>query len=185
MKRPAISKNMNPDIFQDFYYLKEELVSFCKSENIPTSGNKEVLTERIVEYLKSGQIKARPKNKKSAAIPSELTVNSIIEKNIVCSETHRSFFLKEIGSHFKFKVAFQQWLKANHGKTYAEAISVYPTISTKKPTKIDAQFEYNTYIRDFFLENKNRNLSDAIKCWNYKKGLPGHNKYEANDLKAI
>lgn len=185
MERPSISKKMTPEIFQDFYYLKEELVAFCKSENIPTSGNKEILTERIVEYLKSGQIKESPKNKKATIIPNELTVNSIIEQNIVCSEVHRKFFLKEIGAHFKFKVAFRQWLKSNHGKTYAEAISVYPAISTKKPTKIDSQFEYNTYIRDFFLENKNRNLSDTINCWRYKKGLPGHNKYESEDLKAI
>ncbi|MHC5375822.1 DUF6434 domain-containing protein [Enterococcus sp. LJL120] len=185
MERPSISKEMNPYIFQNFYYLKEELVVFCKSQNIPTSGSKEILTERIFEYIKSGQIQESPKNKKVTKIPIELTVDSIIEENIVCSEVHRRFFLKEIGSNFKFKVAFQKWLKNNSGKTYADAISIYPTISTIKPTKIDSQFEYNTYIRDFFLENKNQNLSNAIKCWNYKKGLPGHNRYEKEDLKVI
>ena len=57
----------------------------------------------------------------------------------------------------------------------------------KKTTKtaIDSQFEYNTYIRDFFADNKGRTLGDAIKCWKYKKSLPGHDRYERDDLKAL
>jgi hypothetical protein len=52
-------------------------------------------------------------------------------------------------------------------------------------TKIGKQFEYNTYIRDFFNDNKDKTLDDAIKCWKYKKSLKGHNKYEKNDLIAL
>ena len=37
-------------------------------------------------------------------------------KNIVL------FFKKEIGEHFKFNVAFMNWMKGNSGKTYREAI---------------------------------------------------------------
>ena len=35
-------------------------------------------------------------------------------------------------------------------------------------TKIDKQFEYNTYIRDFFADNRGKSLDEAIKCWKYK-----------------
>ena len=28
-------------------------------------------------------------------------------------------------------------------------------------------------------------LSDAIRCWKYKKGLKGHNRYERSDLEAL
>ena len=52
-------------------------------------------------------------------------------------------------------------------------------------TKIDKQFEYNTYIRDFFEDNKDKNLDAAIACWKYKKSLPGHNRYEKEDLIAL
>ncbi|MBP5424084.1 MAG: hypothetical protein J6Y78_16750, partial [Paludibacteraceae bacterium] len=50
---------------------------------------------------------------------------------------------------------------------------------------IDKQFEYNTYIRDFFADNIGKTLDDAIKCWKYKKGLKGHSKYERSDLSAL
>ncbi|WP_438759974.1 hypothetical protein [Enterococcus sp. AZ194] len=58
-------------------------------------------------------------------------------------------------------------------------------MADKKPTTIDKQFEYNTYIRDFFAQNKTRPLSDAIICWKYKKSLPGPNKYDQNDLNYL
>ena len=55
----------------------------------------------------------------------------------------------------------------------------------KGKTKIDKQFEYNSYIRDFFADNKGKSLEEAIKCWKYKKQLQGHNCYERTDLVAI
>ena len=93
-----------------------------------------------------------------------------------------------IGSSFSFHVPFQKWLKNNTGKTYGEAIEAYYQIledKKKRKTKIDKQFEYNTYIRDFFADNKGRSLEDAIQCWKYKKSIPGHNRYEKSDLRAL
>ena len=98
----------------------------------------------------------------------------------------RQFFENEIGNGFKFKVKFQKWLKANPDKTYRDAIEAYYEIqNSKEKTKIDKQFQYNQYIRDFFEDNKDKSLDDAIKCWNYKKGLKGHNRYEKSDLRVL
>ena len=55
----------------------------------------------------------------------------------------------------------------------------------KGKTQIDRQFEYNTYIRDFFEDNKGKTLDQAIICWKYKKSLKGHNRYERADLIAL
>ena len=107
---------------------------------------------------------------------SNITKNTIIEVDFVCSERHRKFFKEHIGNSFSFNVAFQKWLKSNAGKTYKEAIaSYYQILEDKKKgkAKIDKQFEYNIYIRAFFADNKGRTLEDAIKCWKYKKHYRG------------
>ena len=68
------------------------------------------------------------------------------------------------------------------------AIRAYYRILEEKKqrkTEIGRQFEYNTYIRDFFADNPGKNLHEAIVCWNYKKGLPGHHRYEQSDLSAL
>ena len=57
--------------------------------------------------------------------------------------------------------------------------------SVKRKATIDKQFEYNTYIRDFFEDNQGRSLDEAITCWKYKKSLQGHNRYEKSDLVVL
>ena len=64
-------------------------------------------------------------------------------------------------------MAFQKWLKSNTGKTYGQAIEAYNQIlEEKKKTKttIEPQFEYNTYIRDFFADNPGTCLLYTSRC---------------------
>jgi len=188
--RPEITINLDSHTFREYYYLKEELVTFCRNNHLPTSGGKQELTERVAYFLDSGKVQ-QPVAKRNAGhkiTTSEITLKSIIEEDFVCSEIHRAFFKKEIGNSFSFNVQFQQWLKTNAGKTYADAVTAYKEIlKAKKAEKssIGKQFEYNTYIRDFFADNAGKTLEDAIKCWKYKKGLKGHSRYEQSDLVAL
>lgn len=185
-KKPILNRDLNSKTFREYYYLKEELVIFCRNEGLSTSGGKIELTDRISHFLDTGEKKKTETKKKIKAIDiGTITEESKIEDNFVCSEKHRAFFKRKIGDSFSFPVTFQKWLKENTGKTYKEAVEAYYQILEEKKkgrTTIDRQFEYNTYIRDFFDDNDGRSLEDAIKCWKYKKGLKGHNRYEKTDL---
>lgn len=186
--RPVLDRNLDSKTFRDFYYLKEELVDFCRENGLPVSGGKLEISDRIAYFLDTGKAMPAKAVKKIIAKISDITEDTKIEANFVCSEKHRAFFKEHIGNSFSFNVAFQKWLKNNTGKTYKEAIAAYYQIledKKKGKTKIDKQFEYNTYIRDFFADNKGKSLEEAIKCWKYKKQLQGHNRYERIDLVAI
>lgn len=188
--RPAPGSCPDSATFRDYYYLKEELAAFCRENRLPASGSKQELTDRIACFLETGEA-VKPAKRKTAARkrkPGELTRESIIETGFVCSEAHRAFFRKEIGKSFSFNVPFQNWLKSNAGKTYGDAVAAYHEIMAEKKkgrSPIGKQFEYNAYIRDFFADNPGSILEDAIRCWKYKKGLKGHNRYERPDLKAL
>lgn len=187
-KRPDLNVNISCDEFQSFYYLKEELIEFCKEQGLQVIGSKIELTDRISCFLKTGQRKSTTLSNKRANKIIDIFLDSIIEDNFICSETHREFYKNQIGISFSFNVDFQKWLKSNSGKTYKESIDAYYKIKEDKKNNksmIDSQFEYNTYIRDFFLENKDKKLEDAIKCWKYKKSIKGHNKYESSDLMIL
>jgi hypothetical protein len=189
-ERPPLTKELDSGTFREYYYLKSELTDFCRVNGLPASGGKTELTERIAAFLDTGAI-LRTSPKQTASPPknvSEITRESIIEAGFICSEKHRAFFQNEIGKGFSFNVPFQKWLKSNPGKTYGEAITAYHEIMAEKKNKkaaIDPQFEYNTYIRDFFADNAGKTLSDAIICWKYKKSQRGPNKYERSDLSAL
>lgn len=188
MERPELNKDLDSKTFRDFYYLKEELVDFCRKYGLPTSGGKIEITDRVAYFLDTGKVLNNSAAKRGRTAISNIDENTEIESDFVCSEKHRAFFKERIGESFSFNVAFQKWLKTNAGKTYKEAIEAYYQIledKKKGKTKIDRQFEYNTYIRDFFEDNKGKSLDDAIKCWKYKKQMKGHNRYERSDLIVI
>ena len=187
-ERPELNKELDAATFRSFYYLKQELADFCKENGLPASGSKIELTDRIAYFLDTGKVQKPSTKRKTAVNIGTLTEDTVIEPNIVCSEKHRAFFSEKIGKSFSFNVPFQKWLKANAGKTYGDAIRAYYRILEEKKltkTEIGGQFEYNTYIRDFFADNPGKNLHDAIICWNYKKSLPGHHRYEQSDLRAL
>lgn len=188
-ERPILCRDLDSKTFRSFYYLKEELISFCRENGIPSSGGKEEITDRIAAFLDTGEIiiGSRIKTHKASKIKN-ISRDTIIESDFACTEVHRAFFKEEIGKSFSFNVAFQKWLKGNAGKTYEEAIDAYYRILEEKKltgTTIDRQFEYNTYIRDFFADNTGMSLADAICCWKYKKSIMGHNRYERTDLIAL
>ena len=187
-ERPNLDIKLDSKTFKEYYYLKEELIDFCRKNNLQTTGGKLELIERIANFLDTGERTYKNHNNKKTIITHEITLDTIIEGNFVCSEKHRAFYKEQIGNSFSFNVTFQKWLKSNAGKTYQDSIIAYYQIledKKKNKTTIDKQFEYNTYIRDFFKDNKDKSLEQAIKCWKYKKSLKGHNKYERDDLKAL
>ena len=187
-ERPKLNKELDSAAFRSFYYLKQELIDFCRENQLPTSGSKTELVDRIARFLDTGNVLKCSTNRKAAVPVGTLTVDTVIEPNIVCSEKHRAFFREKIGKGFSFNVPFQKWLKANAGKTYGDAIRAYHRILEEKKkgkTEIDRQFEYNTYIRDFFADNPGKKLQDAIVCWNCKKSLPGCHRYVKSDLIAL
>ena len=188
--RPKLNLKTNSEEFLNYYWLKTELISFCKINNLPGSGSKDELTARIYEYLKSGKIiKPLKKGTKKTIINIPLSLDAKIPEEYKNDERHRVFFKSVIGDHFKFNVLFMNWMKKNPGKTYKKAVAEWNRIieakKEGKKTEISSQFQYNQYTRDFFKANPNAKRSDLIKCWKYKKSLPGHNKYEDSDLNIL
>lgn len=186
--RPNLEKGLERGQFLQHYYLKEELADFCRAEGLPASGGKGELTERVACYLESGRVIPAGRAGRGAKPSGEISEDTEIEPDLVCSQKHRAFFRERLGKTFSFCVEFQNWLKSNAGKTYGEAVQAYRDIVTQKKqgrTVIGKQFEYNAYIRDFFADNPGKTLEQAIACWTYKKAQAGSHRYTREDLSAL
>jgi len=190
-KRPALHTNISGKDFNDFYWLKKELIEFCKKHSIPTSGSKEILSKKIVHFLKTGEIshlhRVEPNKKKDALL---LELDAKITSNYNSGEEVRAFFRKHIGEHFKFTVGFMKFCKSNPEKTFADAIEFWHNEQEKKKDPhykkvIGKQFEYNQYIHDFMIDNQDRSLQDAITCWKERKSRRGSNIYSKIDLELL
>ena len=190
-KRPILDKYITINNFKDFYWLKEELILFCRKNEINTTGGKIEISERIVHFLKTNEKIIPKKIRKTSKFDwnkEKLTLKTTITDNYKNTENVRLFFTEQIGKHFKFNVKFMNWMKYNTEKTLNDALNKWKEIekekkNNKKTTKIAPQFEYNQYIRDFMADNPNSTKTEAIKYWKLKKSVRGSNKYNKSDLK--
>ena len=185
--RPPLTKSISLKDFQNYYWLKAELQTFCREHGLPASGSKTEITERISHYLTTGKVLKNSSVQKVSKAPlsyKDLSLQTIITKNHRCSEGVRAFFKEKIGTNFRFTVALQKFFKENVGKTYEDAITFWYEENERKKdptykTTISAQFEYNRFTRDFFEDpnNKGKAKADAIAAWNEIKTKPGSNAY--------
>ena len=185
--RPELTENLNVQDFLDFYWLKEELQSFCRENGMSATGSKMEITDRIATFLQTGKIQKPLKKTKAPlkeTMPTDLSLDTVIIENHRCSQTVRAFFKSEIPK-FHFSTFIQNYFRENAGKTYRDVVEAWyeEEARIKDPSykkNIAPQFEYNQFIRDFFADpkNKGKNREDAIIAWNEIKKLPGSNKYK-------
>jgi len=191
MPRPKLSKSTSVKDFKDYYWLKKELIEFCREYGISSSGGKIEISNRILHYFETGIAISKIKRERKASNfdwkNHSLDLNTIITDNYRNTENVRNFFKQSIGQSFKFNVEFMDWMKSNAGKTLSDAIDMWKEIHKVKNEihhikSIQPQFEYNTYIRDFLKSNPDLKMSDAIKYWKVKRSMPGDNVYCSKDL---
>ncbi|MBY0435599.1 MAG: SAP domain-containing protein [Cyclobacteriaceae bacterium] len=193
MNRPSLTNKISAQDFKDFYWLKEELIAFCKKNGINSSGGKIEIAKRISLFLSTGTITKQSTHaiKKATSkfdwTNERLTLETAINDNYKNSENVRLFFSKEIGSHFHFTVAFMKWARENVGKTLRDAVEEWKRLHELKKdksfkTEIAPQFEYNRYMRNFLEDNPDKTSKDAMKYWKRKRATRGSKEYSKSDL---
>ena len=92
-----LSRNLSPNEFKDYYFLKEELKDFCRLEGLKISGSKEDLEKRIIHYLSTGEMLEENNIQQYCDDKKlEISLDSKIGENFKCSEYKRAFFEKWI-----------------------------------------------------------------------------------------
>ena len=196
MSRPRLDENISPAEFREYYWLKEELVAFCREVGIDCSGAKSDISDRIEAFLRTGVKPQKAVAKKLETLSSfdwnneVLSPATVITDNYKNTQNVRKFFTQHIGTHFSFNVQFMNWTKANVGETLETAIAEWKRIHIQKKdknikTEIAPQFEYNRYIRDFLADNPDKTIAEAIHFWKLKKSRKGTNRYEKGDLETV
>lgn len=196
MQRPPFSKIKTGKDFNQWYWLKSEMQAICKQLNLPSSGKKFDLRDRIMYALDhKGQqdpkaVKAKPKStfKWSKAT---LTPQTLITDNITFGQNLRRFMQAHIGERFAFNIDFMAWAKANAVKTLQDAIDQWKFLEDRKKdpsfkTEIADHNMMNQYFRDFMEDNPNASIEMARRFWRLKKQQPmkdGFVRYEKGDLK--
>ena len=84
IERPALDKQLDSKTFRNFYYLKEELVDFCRKNGLPVSGGKLEISDRIAYFLDTGKVMPAKAGKRRTAKILDITEDTKIEADFVC-----------------------------------------------------------------------------------------------------
>jgi len=189
-KRPILTDTIAVEVFKEHYWLKSELVEFCRRNLISSVGLKMEISDRIDFFLKTGQILI-PKateylGRKEPQIDyhrGPFSRGTIITSKFKRTSKVRAFFVSQIGTRFHFTIRMNNFFRENIGATFNEAIEDWleEERQRKNPdfkSEIVPQCKYNQYIRDYMANNKESRLKEAIDSWNIERNKPGIQKYE-------
>jgi hypothetical protein len=173
-ERPLLDKTLSTAEFLAWYWLREELVRFCRAEGLPAHGSKGDLSARIEACLSGKPLPpVRKKPRKAAAMPARFGLDTVIGDGRRCSQGLRRFFESHCGRVFHFNEALRRFISEGSGKTLAEALDVYRKSMSQGRTcrdfEIADQFEYNRHMREYFLANPGASRIDAIAAWKEKR----------------
>jgi hypothetical protein len=193
-KRPPITSIKTGTALKQWYWLKEELVNYCKIKGIRYTGGKFEILDRIADKL-DGKKENSKKNIKAKSVfdwhAALLTPDTIITDNYKNSQNVRRFFKKHCGENFHFSIPFMAWMKANVSKKLKDAVKEWKRLHALAKDKkfkslIPSHNQYNQYIRDFFADNPGKTMLEARHCWKLKRQLPlERHRYERSDLKLM
>ncbi len=189
-ERPDIMSIETGSELKRWYWLKAELVAHCQALDIPYTGSKAEICERLATFMDTGKIvkpKATKRTSKFNWAKEVLHPGTIITDSYRNGPNVRRFFIEHIGPSFRFTISFMQWMKANTGKTLADAVIAWQDLqeAEKAPgfkTKIPAGNQFNQYLRDFFEANPNLSMQEARQCWAQKTQGPAPHRYQTADL---
>jgi hypothetical protein len=167
MSRPTLTREVAPEVFGAYYWLKKELQEFCSAQSLPTAGSKEDLTKRVNSLL-SGQplpeIPARAPMK--TAMRGKLTLETAIGSGWRLNESLRRFFIAQTGSNFRFNQTLRDVFKNPDGKTLGEAVEMYQaSLGQERRPPIGRQFQFNRHMRDYFLQHPGASRAEALEAW--------------------
>lgn len=192
--RPHFENIQSGSEFNQWYWLKAEMVEICKILNLPYSGGKFELRDRIIYALDNdGKLLDKPKVKKVTSkfnwAKEKLSLETIITDSVTFGKNFRGFMTAQIGNHFSCHSDFMDWVKANPGKTLQEAVLKWEELERRKedPTfkrEIAQHNMLSQYVRDFLEAHPELAFKDALAAWKLKKEMPmkdGFVKYEKGD----
>ena len=193
MERPDIDTISTGADLRQWYWLKDELVARARSLGLQTSGGKFEVLDRIATYLDTGEAKKAKRRRATSSFDwhaADLDDTTPLTDSYRNTQNVRRYFKSRLGNKFSFNIEFMAWLKANTGKTLADACAEYRAMKDREASpgfqsKIASHNQFNQYTRDFLADNPELGMDEVRRFWALKRALPsedGRHVYARSDL---
>ncbi len=171
MQRPDLNDRLDPLEFARWYWLKEELVIFCRNQSIASAGAKPEVASRISAHLAGQSYSVQTKRSPKREMPKDFTLQSVIGEGWRCNPSLGAFFKAQCGKRFRFNKAVRDFIHTQVGRNLAEAVACYrASVAPDAPkTQIAPQLEYNRHTREFYEKNPTASRKQVLDAWWVKR----------------
>lgn len=191
-ERPEIANCPDSTTFRKWYYLKEELIQFARKAGLRTSGGKFEIADRIAYFLDTGE--PPPEAKRKAPSSQFDWHTEVLSPETVITDSYKNTqnvrrFMKSHIDGFSFSIPLMDWMKANIGKTLADAVKEAERLKSEKRKGVkqpdQPHNQYNAYTRAYFDAVPNGTQAEVRALWAEKRKRPGPYVFDAKDLELI
>jgi SAP domain-containing new25 len=177
-QRPTLTSDLTVGDFKRHYFLKSELLEFCREYRLSSIGSKPDLNARISAFLETGKatkllLAPRRSGQKTA---EKLSLETVIWPGMTCNPTLGMFFREHIGSGFRFNAAMRNFIHHGAGHRLKEGLEIWRDDQAGRRAgrkdEILPQLAYNRHFREFFAANPGATREQAIAAWWIKRDSP-------------
>lgn len=175
--RPQPNADLPAEEFVRWYWLKSELREFAGQLGVSGAGSKAEITQRIVAEL-GGKPQVVPEAMRSVAarggvqLQAPMSLADVVPPGQRCSKAVREFMVEQVGPGFRFDGHMRKFFADPNGRTLGDAVEVWHRTRGADAPGIAAQFEYNTFVRDYRQEHPGASHQEVVTAWRDYRDTP-------------
>ena len=171
--RPPLSPSIDPAIFLEHYWLKDELIAFCREQGLRSDGPKRLLSLRVAAFLDGSSPPPETPRRKTQFMPQNFSHDTVIGDGWRCSQKLRAFFQSELGAGFRFDRFMRDRIHNGSGQTLGQVMMEWrANIRNSVPSEIEPQFEFNRFVREYRSRAKGATHRDVVAAWRSYRDTP-------------
>lgn len=163
MNRPVFNGEMNTDVFNSYYWYKEELEQICREYKLPSYGTKAELSGYVVQYLDGvplRKIKSVRKVRRNTTLKlkaDQITLETkLLNTGFSLNNEARMFFCNYFGvEKFSFRKSMGVMMREieKNGDTQATVADLISCLNDDKvkyiKTAEEKTYQWNNFVKSF------------------------------------
>ncbi len=176
--RPALTPALSGAELRRWYWTLAELTALARALEIPTSGGKAALTERLAAALDGEPVPpAPPRRTRGPQLTAPVHGGTVLPPGQRCSEVLRAWFTATIGPAFRFDGPMREFVAGGAGRTLDEGVAHWRATRGAPATEIAPQFELNRFLRARRSSHPGESRSAALAAWRLHRARPRDREY--------
>lgn len=174
-ERPALSPGISGAEVLRWYWRKDELAGFARGLGLSATGNKDLLTRRIVAALDGVEL-VEPVTRRAAGsvqLSGPLGPDTVIPRGQRCSQVLRAWFGEQVGPAFHFDAEMRAFFAGTDGtETLRDALEHWRSTRDQDPSSIGPQFEFNRFTRAWHRRHPAGSRAELLLAWRAYRSRP-------------